>query len=1073
MGITTSACCMKNQKRYLSKDTIKIEEDVVSLNNVPLMNKHCQKLSQRSNGKHNNNYLKEPNQQDKDMTGNDTSFLNSSSEHTSNNPNQLIQDSPHTNVHKHSHININKHKESFINAKPNNLRRKSISISMNQFHNKKDNQHNNAISNKKNRSMSLIGLGLGIQNEKLSRIDDKAFKELPMWNFKKKSRNNFLDFTTSNTNSSFNKRTSVSLNKTYSIVSENETNVTINSMTSIKKRKQPIEEINEPFTEKQINLLKKILFQEDLISLDMDDCTVNTIINSITYIRVKAGVTIFTRNNTNDNIYYIIEKGKLEYQIDSEIYELSKYSGIGTRALVKNSKDSCTLKASERCYLFCLPIDKYQAIAQDFMDKQLEEKKEILKTNFFFKSLSSDVIESLANLSNIITYSSRIPIIQEDNFCKFFYIIIEGHVVCTKGEVVVKRLIEGCLFGEICLFNQIESFYAYTAEKNTTMLRLSHEDFIDILGDNAVRTVIFGIFENSIKESEELSKIFFKEYHQRLFNAFQLKFYFNDTIQTPNQRKVLMLISGTAFKSKYQIKDLHNLYQKVYLHIKNSIPRGKASIESILKVNNNYSILGDECVIFEGDWDEIIKAIPRSNISLRINILKNHPLFKNISDYKLYRLVESMHCESYVSGKVILKDGPNSDKFYLIKSGQVQIQISKVVVKTLEKHQSFGDISSHAGEYSRKADFVSNGKVECFILEKETYEEIIENDNQVLEPLKQLLVMNELTLSLDNLFFIKELGCGAYGKVFLVHDQKKFYAMKTAEIQAMAEKKEMAQLYINEKTIMSSLSHPFVVPLHNTFKTREYIFFLMEFVDGDSLRDLIKNKKKGDLRKLYEVQFYGAILFNVLNYLQKNKIIHRDLKPDNILINKTGYLKVIDFGVATRLINKDSTSTFVGSSYYMSPEIILGKNYNFSVDYWAVGIILYEIFYGRVPFGFDLKEPKQIYKEITDKKPVLPSDPNHMHFNALIQLLLNKNPNKRIMNFHKIKTLSFFEGFDWEGLFKMRIKPPYIPEQKTNEKDLFNQNLKFINFMRNNIYSSSNDLEDLMKNGAHDYFNDF
>ena len=239
------------------------------------------------------------------------------------------------------------------------------------------------------------------------------------------------------------------------------------------------------------------------------------------------------------------------------------------------------------------------------------------------------------------------------------------------------------------------------------------------------------------------------------------------------------------------------------------------------------------------------------------------------------------------------------------------------------------------------------------------------------------------------------------------------------------------------------------------------------------MRDLIKNKKKGDLRKLYEVQFYGAILFNVLNYLQKNKIIHRDLKPDNILINKTGYLKVIDFGVATRLINKDSTSTFVGSSYYMSPEIILGKNYNFSVDYWAVGIILYEIFYGRVPFGFDLKEPKQIYKEITDKKPVLPSDPNHMHFNSLIQLLLNKNPNKRIMNFHKIKTLPFFEGFDWESLFKMRIKPPYTPEQKTNEKDLFNQNLKFINFMRNNIYSSSNDLEDLMKNGAHDYFNDF
>ena len=126
--------------------------------------------------------------------------------------------------------------------------------------------------------------------------------------------------------------------------------------------------------------------------------------------------------------------------------------------------------------------------------------------------------------------------------------------------------------------------------------------------------------------------------------------------------------------------------------------------------------------------------------------------------------------------------------------------------------------------------------------------------------------------------------------------------------------------------------------------------------------------------------FYGAILFQVLNYLQKNRIIHRDLKPDNLLIEHTGYLKVIDFGVAINLSNKDYTSTFIGRALYMSPEVILGKNYSFSVDYWSVGILLYEIFYGRVPFGFWLKDPKQIYKEITEKKLVLPSAPKKYRF---------------------------------------------------------------------------------------------
>ena len=124
--------------------------------------------------------------------------------------------------------------------------------------------------------------------------------------------------------------------------------------------------------------------------------------------------------------------------------------------------------------------------------------------------------------------------------------------------------------------------------------------------------------------------------------------------------------------------------------------------------------------------------------------------------------------------------------------------------------------------------------------------------------------MNDVTISLESLYYIRELGCGAYGKVYLVHDQRRFYAMKTAEIQAMSEKKEMAQMYINEKSIMSSISHPFVVQLHNTFKTREYIFFLWNMLTGSHCgRFLNKNKKMSleiFLRFCYTVRFYFKFL---------------------------------------------------------------------------------------------------------------------------------------------------------------------------------------------------------------------
>ena len=194
----------------------------------------------------------------------------------------------------------------------------------------------------------------------------------------------------------------------------------------------------------------------------------------------------------------------------------------------------------------------------------------------------------------------------------------------------------------------------------------------------------------------------------------------------------------------------------------------------------------------------------------------------------------------------------------------------------------------------------------------------------------------------------------------------------------------MAKLYLSEKIISSSIEHPFIVHLFNTYKTRDYLFFLMEFVDGISLRKKInESKKKNQLKNYEETQFYGAILFSVLNYLQNKRIIHRDLKPDNIIINTNGYLKVIDFGVAKNLEKKDYTNTIIGTSYYMSPEVILGKPYNFNADYWSLGIILYEIYYGKLPFNKN-NEAKFLYENILYLKLYFSNDSKSENFNNLI-----------------------------------------------------------------------------------------
>ena len=230
----------------------------------------------------------------------------------------------------------------------------------------------------------------------------------------------------------------------------------------------------------------------------------------------------------------------------------------------------------------------------------------------------------------------------------------------------------------------------------------------------------------------------------------------------------------------------------------------------------------------------------------------------------------------------------------------------------------------------------------------------------------------------------------------------------------------------------------------------------MEFIDGITLRKKIEMKEK-DNYDIEEIQFYGAILFSVLNYLQKQRIIHRDFKPDNIMIDTNGYLKVIDFGVACYLKNKDYTNTIIGTCHYMSPEVIEGKNYNFNCDYWSIGIILYELFYGKVPFGYNIKEVNKIYKEILESKIHFPSN-KYENFNNLILNLLDKNVKNRITNFKGIKAHKFFKNFNFENLMKFMIKPKFIRKETVKRISKDNLNLSFLRVMKNNNEQSSNDL---------------
>jgi cGMP-dependent protein kinase len=289
------------------------------------------------------------------------------------------------------------------------------------------------------------------------------------------------------------------------------------------------------------------------------------------------------------------------------------------------------------------------------------------------------------------------------------------------------------------------------------------------------------------------------------------------------------------------------------------------------------------------------------------------------------------------------------------------------------------------------------------------------------------------------------LGKGKYGNVVLVHNTISLYAIKTVSKAAAEKIKHGVKFLLNEKNVLLSLNHPFIIKLVKTLKTKSYCFFLLEYSTGKTLDEVLKS-----LNKKYDceiVKFYGGSLFLIVKYLHKMCFIHRDIKPNNIMIDINGYVKLVDFG-ASKKIEKGLTNTKIGTPLFMAPEILEGKEYGFSCDYFSIGVCLYFIYFGQYPFGDGLNDPYKIYKEIVNKKLTFENNlPQNFDLNNLIKLLLIKNPSDRICNFKLIKNHSFYRDFEWDKLFCKKLTPPYIPNNKYNDAWLQNLNTTFLSYL--------------------------
>ncbi|XP_033850870.3 serine/threonine-protein kinase N2-like isoform X1 [Acipenser ruthenus] len=287
-------------------------------------------------------------------------------------------------------------------------------------------------------------------------------------------------------------------------------------------------------------------------------------------------------------------------------------------------------------------------------------------------------------------------------------------------------------------------------------------------------------------------------------------------------------------------------------------------------------------------------------------------------------------------------------------------------------------------------------------------------------------------MQIEDFHCVSVLGRGHFGKVFLAEyiQTGKLYAIKALKKGDIVTRDEVDSL-MSEKRILqtaNSSRHPFLVNLFASFQTPDHVCFVMEYSPGGDLMMHIHANVFSETR----ARFYAACVVLGLQFLHTNKIVYRDLKLDNLLMDVDGFVKIADFGLCKEgMGHGDRTSTFCGTPEFLAPEVLTDNTYTRAVDWWGLGVLIYEMLVGESPFPGDDEE--EVFDSIVNDEVRYPRflSPESI---SVIQKLLRKNPEKRLgageQDAEEVKKQKFFQETDWEALLAKKVKPPFVPSIK-------------------------------------------
>lgn len=420
---------------------------------------------------------------------------------------------------------------------------------------------------------------------------------------------------------------------------------------------------------------------------------------------------------------------------------------------------------------------------------------------------------------------------------------------------------------------------------------------------------------------------------------------------------------------------------------------------------------------------------------LKLSTLKNVQVgAKTFGDVLSVSDLESMalavRTTSFNKGDVIVREGEKGDTFYVITSGSVSVTKKGEKIVDLGVNTFFGEKALMSSD-TRQATCTANTDVECFTLLRDDFVLLLGNLEDILKGRRKIVKAESFydrsektTYAMSDFDKGGVLGEGAFGKVNLVKSKKDgmLYALK-AQGKAFLVENGQESHTIAEFQLLRKIDHPFIVKIHQALQDKKYVYFLMSLLPGGELMDLLDSKRHFPENW---TRFYGGSVLSAFQTIHTHKIAYRDLKPENLVLDADGYCFVIDFGLAKQC-EKGKTWTFCGTPDYLAPEIIRGKGHDWGVDYWAFGVLLYELTHGYPPFYAD--DPTNTARKIIKGSFSIPSGFTQSLADLIRKLLCEQS--KRLGRTQggvgEIFKHQWFSGFDWNSLLQREMAVPHKP----------------------------------------------